>query len=273
LKKATFGNVEVIGQGPQLNFWRAPIDNDMYILEDYYHKYFMNLGHESVRKIEYGVKNDRFEWQVHSFYGTTNSSWYYDVTYKYIIRPNGNIDVAINGIASGRKENAPPMLPRIGVNMKVNKQFDQVSWRGLGQHENYVDSCQSAYPGVFTRTVDELFVNYVMPQENGDHMECDWVSLNSNHANSLLCRPEGAINYSASYYEDADLEKAAHTIDLKKRDYIILSIDKQQNGLGSNSCGQDQLDKYRCKFEDFSLKFELSLEDTSKRSVAEIARN
>ncbi|MDY0393601.1 DUF4981 domain-containing protein [Virgibacillus halophilus] len=263
---------EIIQQGPRLNFWRAPIDNDMYILEDYRNKYFMHLGHESVRDVTWKVEASEFIWEVHSFFGTTNSSWYYDITSRYTVSSDGKIHVEIAGIAAGRKENAPPMLPRIGVDMKIDKQWNQVSWRGLGPHENYADSCQSSYPGVFTKSVDELFVNYVVPQENGNHMKCDWVSMNNATGDSLLCRADEEVAFSASYYEDSDVEKAAHTIDLEKRNYIVWHIDRRQNGLGSNSCGQNQLDRYRCKFEDFSLGFTLSLEDISKKSIVEIAR-
>ncbi|WHX26394.1 beta-galactosidase subunit alpha [Virgibacillus halodenitrificans] len=272
LKKVTHQKREIIQQGPRLNFWRAPIDNDMYILEDYRNKYFMHLGHESIRDVKWSMQNNEFLWKVRSFYGTTNSSWYYDVTSTYVVTPSGKIQVQIAGIASGRKENAPPMLPRIGVNMRVDQQLNQVSWRGLGPYENYADSCQAAYPGVFSKTVDELFVNYVMPQENGNHMNCDWVGLSSTNGKSLLCKAEEKVDFSASYYEDTDLEKATHTVDLKKRDYIVWNIDKRQNGLGSNSCGQDQLDQYRCKFEDFSLGFTLSVVDASNKSIVEIAR-
>ncbi|CQR47884.1 Evolved beta-galactosidase subunit alpha [Paraliobacillus sp. PM-2] len=259
LLTATSNEKQLIEKGPSFTFWRAPIDNDMYILEDYQNKYFMQLNHEMVRDVTYGIEDNTFYWEVHAFYGTTNSSWYYDLTYTYNICPEGKISVTLNGIASGRKENAPSMLPRLGVSMHVNKNLEQVSWRGLGPHENYADSCQSSYPGVFHKHVDDLFVNYVMPQENGNHMDCDWVNLSNNKDYTLRCQTDQSFDFSISRYEDSDLEKAKHTIDLNPRDYLVLHIDKQQNGLGSNSCGQDQLDKYRCKFDDFTLSFEIVL--------------
>ncbi|HLR03181.1 MAG TPA: hypothetical protein VK111_10610 [Virgibacillus sp.] len=58
------------------------------------------------------------------------------------------------------------------------------------------------------------------------------------------------------------MEKAKHTIDLEKRDYIVLHLDAKQNGLGSNSCGQNQLKTYRCTFEPFKLTLKLSLYST-----------
>ncbi|SFH54681.1 evolved beta-galactosidase subunit alpha [Pisciglobus halotolerans] len=270
--EAVYGDKKVIEKGPEMNFWRAPIDNDMYLVEDYKTKYFMHLPHESVRDVVCRKKEDRFEMDVHTYYGTTNSAWFYDLVYTYIVHSNGTIDFSIDGTAAGRKLLAPPMLPRLGVSLRIAKDFDTVSWRGLGPLENYADSRQAAYPGVFSHSVDELFVNYVMPQENGNHMDCDWIGL-AEGEQTLLIKGEKTFDYSVSRYEDSDLEKAQHTIDLKKRDYLVLNIDARQNGLGSNSCGQDQLDKYRCKFDDFSLAFSLALEEIAKDQVAETARD
>lgn len=271
LLQAFYDNKEVIVKGPEMNFWRAPIDNDMYILEDYKNKYFMHLPHESIRTVNYKIKEEKFEMCVNSFYGTTNSAWYYELNYKYTVDKFGKLSYIINGIASGRKMLAPPMLPRLGVSLHLSKDFDTVSWRGLGPLENYPDSRQAAYPGVFNSSVDELFVNYVKPQENGNHMNCDWVSL-SNNNKTLLIKSEEMFDYSVSRYESKDLELAKHTIDLKKRDYLVLNIDSCQNGLGSNSCGQDQLDRYRCKFEDFSLQFSIFLEELDGSNIPRFAR-
>lgn len=271
LLEAYYNKEKVIEKGPEMNFWRAPIDNDMYLLEDYKNKYFMHLPHESVRDVQCETKENTFEMRVNAYYGTTNSAWYYDLDYKYVVDSSGQISFSIDGIASGRKLLAPPMLPRLGVSLQIAKDFDTVSWRGLGPLENYSDSRQAAYQGVFTSSVDDLFVNYVKPQENGNHMECDWVGLTKENK-ALLVKTENTFDYSVSRYEAIDLEKAKHTIDLKKRDYVVLNIDTCQNGLGSNSCGQDQLDKYRCKFEDFSLQFTIALEEVAQKNIAEIAR-
>ncbi|MGB3161485.1 MAG: beta-galactosidase subunit alpha [Carnobacterium sp.] len=271
LLQAFYNEKEIIEKGPEMNFWRAPIDNDMYILEDYKNKYFMHLPHESIRKVDCEINEEKFEMRVNSFYGTTNSAWYYELDYKYEVDYFGEINYTITGIASGRKMLAPPMLPRLGVSLRLAKDFDKVSWRGLGPLENYSDSCQAAYPGVFKSSVDDLFVNYVKPQENGNHMDCDWVGL-SNKDKTVLIKTEETFDYSVSRYETKDLEQAKHTIDLKEREYLVLNIDSRQNGLGSNSCGQDQLDKYRCKFEDFSLQFNILLKESNGTNSSKLAR-
>jgi evolved beta-galactosidase subunit alpha len=261
-----------IEKGPQFNFWRAPIDNDMYLLNDYRTKYFMHLGHELVEEVRYELKDGVFEWQTDALYGTTNSSWYYQLKYQYRIYPDGDILCSIDGIASGMKQNAPAMVPRLGLHLQLNNEFVYTQWRGRGPGESYSDSKQANHFGVYSKKVDELFTNYVKPQENGNRSGCDWVSFTDHDANGLIFIAKETFNFSASHYEASDLEKARHTVDLKPRDYVVLNIDYKQNGLGSNSCGQDQLEKYRCKFEDFTLAFRISSFDAEKTTAVKLGR-
>jgi len=272
LNQVTWNGKIQIEKGPQFNFWRAPIDNDMYLLNDYRTKYFMHLGHEIVEDICYELNDGVFEWHTDALYGTTNSSWHYRLKYQYKIYPDGDILCSINGLASGMKDNAPFMVPRLGLDLQLNNDFVQTQWRGRGPGESYPDSKQANSFGVYTKSVNELFTNYVKPQENGNRSGCDWVSFTDHDANGLIFISNETFNFSASHYEVSDLEKARHTVDLKPRDYVVLHIDYKQNGLGSNSCGQDQLEKYRCKFEDFNLSFRISAFKAEKTSAVELGR-
>jgi evolved beta-galactosidase subunit alpha len=267
--KAVRDGYYIIEEGPKLNFWRAPIDNDMYLLEDYKKKYFMHLGHEIVRSINYEVKDNVLHLKVETINGTTNSSWHYKSTYEYIVFGSGDILVKVSGTPSGDIENAPEMIPRIGVKLKVNKDLEMVKYKGRGPGESYPDTKEANLFGVYENTVDGLFTNYVKPQENGNRSDCSWVSLTNDRGMGIMAVAEGKFDFSASYYEDRDLEKAKHTIDLVKRDYVIFNIDYKQNGVGTNSCGQWQLEKYRCKFEDFNLSFGISL--FNNKEVSEVA--
>lgn len=250
---------KVVNYGPQLNFWRAPIDNDMYLLEDYYKKYFMHLMQEIVEDFYYESRDNYVLIEVCAINGSPNSSWYYSSSYKYRIYATGDILLDIEGIPGGRIQNAPEMLPRIGVKLGINKECFNTRWNGRGPGESYSDSKQYNLFGVYEKNVDELFTNYVKPQENGNRTECKWVGLTNDRGTGLLVVAEDKFDFSAMYYETEDLEKAKHTVDLMKRDYIVLNIDYKQNGLGSNSCGQNQLQKYRCKFEPFKLSMKLSV--------------
>lgn len=249
----------IVEKGPKLNFWRAPIDNDMYLMPDYKNKYFMHLWHEIVEAVDYKVEDNVLYFTVKTINGTTNSAWYYSCTYDYKVFGSGDILFSVNGKPSGMLKNAPEMLPRIGVTLKVNKDINNVKYKGRGPGESYPDSKEANSLGIFENTIDGLFTNYVKPQENGNRSDCSWTSLTDDRGVGLMAIADDTFNFSAAYYEDKDLEEAKHTIDLIKRDYITLNIDYKQNGLGTNSCGQWQLDQYRCKFEEFNMSFRLSL--------------
>jgi beta-galactosidase/evolved beta-galactosidase subunit alpha len=95
--------------------------------------------------------------------------------------------------------------------------------------------------------VDELFTNYVFPQENGNRVDAQWVALTDPRGVGLAAEGAPAIDFSAHRFTTADLERARHTIDLVPRDFITLNLDHAQNGLGSASCGQIPLPPYRLK--------------------------
>ena len=249
----------VVSEGPQLNFWRAPIDNDMYVLKDWKEKYFMHLMHEIVENFKYKIESDCVVVCVDVINGTTNSAWFYRSSYEYKIYSSGTVLLNVKGITSGTKMNAPDMLPRIGLKMKVNKEYSNVKWYGKGPGESYSDSKECNQFGVYANTVDGLFTNYVHPQENGNRTDVKWISLKNVRGTGIMVSSSKYLNFSSHYYEAIDLENANHTIDLKKRDYITFNLDYKQNGLGSNSCGQSQLEKYKCKFEDFEFAVNLTL--------------
>ena len=250
--------MQVLSKGPRLTLWRAPISNDMEIIDKLKKVYFLHLEHEVVMNIDYYMEGNILKVEVDTINSTTNSAWHFKTKYVYTVCPSGDILIDVEGTPSGRVDLAPDMLPRIGVSMHLDKSMEHVRYFGMGPGENYADSKEAAQMGLYANTVDGLFTNYVIPQENGNHMGCKWVSMTNDRGMGLLASTEGDFNFSASWYEDKDLDDAKHTCDLVKRDYIVFNVDYKQNALGTNSCGQWQLDKYRAKFEDFKLSFRLT---------------
>ena len=250
--------MQVLSKGPRLTLWRAPISNDMEIIDKLKKVYFLHLEHEVVMNIDYHMEGNILKVEVDTINSTTNSAWHFKTKYVYTVCPSGDILIDVEGTPSGRVDLAPDMLPRIGVSMHLDKSMEHVRYFGMGPGENYADSKEAAQMGLYANTVDGLFTNYVIPQENGNHMGCKWVSMTNDRGMGLLASTEGDFNFSASWYEDKDLDDAKHICDLVKRDYIVFNVDYKQNALGTNSCGQWQLDKYRTKFEDFKLSFRLT---------------
>lgn len=271
IKKVTKDNKTIIKGGPKLNFWRAPIDNDLHIIGEYKKVHFMHLQREIIQSVDYKLENNVLKIVVKSINSAVQRTWYYSAIYTYTIFATGDIFVNIEGKPDGKIETASKMLPKIGVKMQIDKTLKNVKYRGLGPFENYPDTKEASKFGVYKNTIEGLFTNYIKPQENGNRMGCDFASLTDERGIGVLLSTKNDFNFSASYYEESDLENARHTIDLIENDYIIVNIDHKQNGVGSNSCGQSQLEKYRNKFESFNFSFRITLfsnKEASERTIA-----
>lgn len=291
-----YDNELVILDGPKLNFWRATIDNDAAIMKNLWmNKYFVHLFSETLLKYDITKNKDTLKIRTDVLNCAVNQAWYFISSYSYTIYPDGRIDVSITGKPGGflkgteaMKETilsrastwvgspsslseipnldtiVPEMLPRIGVKFKLPKQYDSFTYFGKGPGETYSDSNTANPYGLYTQTSDESFTHYVFPQESGNKHKTVWTQIYGNTTPKVDIKSYDSkhrFDFSLLWYDDMDITKATHTNELKKNDYLTLNIDFKQNGLGSNSCGPFQMDKYKCKVEDFELKFTLNIKD------------
>ncbi|WP_125590106.1 beta-galactosidase subunit alpha [Companilactobacillus jidongensis] len=250
--------IELMNRGPKFTFWRAPISNDMEIIDEMKKVQFLHLEHDVVKSFDYDIKDDHLNVVVKTLHGTTNSSWHFDCEYDYTIYATGDILVDVKGIPGGKLDMAPDMLPKLGVTMNLNQSLEKVRYFGRGPGENYADSKEAGMLGVYENNVDGMFTNYVVPQANGNHMDSKWVSLTDDRGQGIVFTALKSFNFSTSYYDEKTLDEAMHTCDLKRADHVVLNIDYKQNALGTYSCGQWQLEKYRTKVEPFEIQFRIT---------------
>ena len=152
------------------------------------------------------------------------------------------------------KDNEFPDLPRFGVRMFLNQRFDQVSYFGMGPQESYRDKHQAASHGLYRSKVCDLHEDYIKPQENGSHYDCDYVEVTDGQC-GLVVAAEQAFSFNASKYTQEELERAAHNYELEESDSMVLCIDYALNGIGSNSCGPVVSDAYRFQEDAFTFRF------------------
>ncbi|GEU13583.1 beta-galactosidase subunit alpha [Enterococcus faecalis] len=271
LTNVTRDGKKLLHRGPKFTFWRAPISNDMEIIDEMKKKYFLHLEHEIVRSFEWKKVDDFIQVIVKTINGTTNSAWHYQCTYQYLIAPNGEIFFDLKGSPAGKIENAPDMLPRLGVTLHLDKSLSEVKYFGKGPRENYVDSQEAGLLGVYDATVAEMFTNYVVPQANGNHMATKWSAFTDDRGQGVVATAADSYNFSVSYFEEQALDVAKHTNELQESEYVVLNIDYKQNALGSYSCGQWQLEKYRTTFEEFQLAFRLTPFNNKEIQAADVA--
>ncbi len=259
---------EYLTEGPEMTVYRATIDNDMYKKEDWMNKYFIQKSSEQTAGFSYEEQEDKVTVTICKYFGCLNQSWGYDCTYEYTVYPCGQIEIRLNAKEVQRGKLEPEFLPRLGVKMRGNKKLQNTIWEGMGPGENYPDSRQACRMGVYRSTVEGMGVNYVYPQENGHREDVRWFGMGDGKK-TLLCTMESPLGLNLSNYTDESIEKAAHAFELEPADDIIIHLDYRQSGLGSNSCGEEQLEKYKVRREDFAMAFRLqTVEDGREQKEA-----
>lgn len=165
-----------------------------------------------------------------------------------------------------------PFLPRLGLQMRLPEGFEHVTWFGRGPHETYIDRQEGARVDVYTSTVEEQFVPYIVPQENGNKTEVRWVSLSSEDQVGFLAAGKPWINFSALHYSVEDLDRCRHPHELTRLPEVVLNLDYGQSGLGSASCGPGRLEKYQLKAEEIEFDVRLRPYDGRAESPVKLAK-
>lgn len=258
LESYTIGEKTYLTDGPQMCVYRATIDNDMYKKDDWLHKYFIQNSSEQTEHFCLEVQCGKIVVTIRKYFACLNQSWGFSCIYVYTVYEDFSIVCHLKGIAVQNGKTQPPFLPRIGVIMKANATLQSVHWYGKGFAENYIDSSVSTHMGIYHTTVDGMHTDYVFPQENGHREAVKWFSL-SDDSHSLLIESKLPIGINIHNYTTQSLELAKHPHEIEKSDNVILNLDYRHSGLGSNSCGQEQLDCYKTKIEDFDLYFTIQV--------------
>ena len=246
-----FAGREYLNHPMELNIWRAPTDNDMYIKSEWkkahYDKAYTRAYTTEVVQGKHGVKITS-----HASVVAETVQKILDVTITWKIEAAGKIDADI----AVTKDDEFPDLPRFGVRMFLDKKLSAVRYFGMGPQESYCDKHQAASHGLYRADVGDLHEDYIRPQENGSHYDCEYVELN-NSRYGIVASAENAFSFNASYYTQEELEKKTHNYELTESDSVVFCVDYALNGIGSNSCGPVVLDQYR--FDDVLFRFQFTL--------------
>ncbi|MGX2958602.1 glycoside hydrolase family 2 TIM barrel-domain containing protein [Peribacillus sp. JNUCC 23] len=247
---------EIIQKGPELTLWRAVIDNDMYKKDDWINKYFLKNAKEQFVSLTYEMNKGFADVEIKKYLSSVNQAWGFHLTYHYRITQDGVLNLHLKGEKVLRGNEIPQMLPRIGITLNLNNEYNDVTWYGRGDSESYQDSKRSQSIGLYRKSVEEMHTDYVYPQENGSRCDTSFLALTKGNQ-SILFNFKELRDFTIHDYETSGLEEAKHRGEIEKSPYNVLTIDYRQSGLGSNSCGEEQLPKYRVQIEDFEIGLEI----------------
>lgn len=251
---------ELLQQGPQPAFWRAPTDND--------------VGAGFNRNLR--MWRDAYsEGKMLAATNNVNADGSYEVKFKkellngdaiqeqvFTVYADGKVKVSNHFTAVKGKY---PLLMRIGNDLQLNKQYRNIEWYGRGPGESYWDRKSASLVGVYKQTVNEQYFPYARPQESGNKSDLRWVNFTNDKGKGLrVTASDSLLNVAALPYSMNDLDPEAnkkqyHSGELTARDEIYLHIDLQQIGVqGMDSWGAWPLKEYRLPFANYEYSYWIS---------------
>lgn len=250
-KSLVFAGREYLDTPMQMNIWRAPTDNDMYLKLEWkkakYNEAYVRAYDTNIEQSENGVVI-----VVNTSMSATTVQKILDANITWRIDGKGIITSSIEVI----KNEEFPDLPRFGLRLFLNKKLENITYYGMGPHESYRDKHQSTSHGLYRAKVSYMYEDYIMPQENSSHFDCDYLEL-SNSYFGIAVAAEKTFSFNVSVYTQEELERAKHNYELVESHSTVLCIDYALNGIGSNSCGPVVMEQYRFNDAKFNFKFNL----------------
>jgi beta-galactosidase len=209
---------------------------------------------------------------VASFYSIAKDSAHAKVVYQ--INKEGVIRVSYTLNAVIRP--GLPNIPKVGIQMGINRSYDQIEYFGRGPFENYIDKNYGADVGIYNKNIFDFMENYVVPQENGNRTDVRWMYLHSQKSkDGLLVVADSLLSMSAWPYTEENIQNAKHTNKLKDAGFITLNIDLIQMGVGGNDSWSDvaaPLEQYQIKAKNYQYSFYLVPFNSKKKSAGERAQ-
>ncbi|MCG6189051.1 beta-galactosidase small subunit-related protein [Maribellus maritimus] len=271
LMSLQFNGKEYVEDGPVFNVWRAPLANDI----DPWGSYFFErskmtdgLGRSIDNQLRSMGMRD-LEPEVHeteiikkpggevvvkikAFSNSSlpankrlNGRGYFSAFQRneiWTVFADGTIQLEQEIIPYGPM---PDMVPKIGLQFKLHKEFNMVEWYGRGPFETYPDRKTGAKVAVYKSNADKMYTPYVIPQDYGNRTDVRWLKVQNKNGDGLLIKGSELLNFSLHKYSTDNLSRAMYTYQLNEAPNTILNVDYEVSGLGGTAIRQ--LQKYRVK--------------------------
>ncbi len=245
-------NTKLIDRGFIPEFWRALIDNDVKSIDKFTDRKWNRAGQNrrvsksEARKIGAQAVRVLFEFELPDVNASQDL--------QYTIYGSGEIAV-VTRFRPGDQSLKGPL--RYGLEALLPNHLNQVVYYGPGPQPTYVDR-NFELVGVYRSTVDNMWVDYSMPQENGNRYRTHWAALVNDQAKGLLFVGSPHFGFGARHYSRDEIDDADYSFQMTRSSSIHLNIDYQQAGVGgNNSWGETPLKRYQLKNEPFEFSFRI----------------
>jgi beta-galactosidase len=259
---------ELVRQGPLVNVWRAPLANDL----DSWNFWHTEMGHvtegmgkesangwrsigldqlvQDVDQFHTEIQSQRADIWIEASLHAMNFTTGFKVHYHYTISGSGEIKISTRVSPRG---NMTKWIPKLGLQMELSEDMQQVDWLGRGPFENYPDRKTGARVGRYSTTVEENYVPYIIPQDYGNRTDTYWCQLTDSSGKGLLISSDELFNFSAQKYSTENLDRAHYPFQLKEEPGVTLNMDHRVTGVGGTALSV--LNPYRVLPGDYEFSF------------------
>ena len=248
-----FEGEQLLMGSPRIEFFRPVIDNYVVYHNENWRKYFFDVFQEHVVEVEQKELEGMFIFIVKAIAAPPVLDYGFHITYTYLVAGK-NLTLTINGEPFGE---IPFFIPKIGITTGITKSVKSLSWYGRGPGESYSDSKEAQIIGRYSLPIDKLWTEYIYPQDNGNRSDVREITLHAK--NDITITSSSLFNFSLWPYSRKQIEKAQHTNELTKEEFLTLNLDYKVSGLGSASCGPLVEDPYQVKACPFEFSFTIAL--------------
>ncbi|MCI9269726.1 MAG: DUF4981 domain-containing protein [Dorea sp.] len=246
-----YGGVEMIESIPKPNFWRAPVDNDegngMPMVYGQWKLASLYLSHKSfIVPEQEGYDPGDPKLEIHETYASVTYSYVLPTTpatycqVVYTVYGDGTIETKlIHDPVKGLED-----MPEFGMIMKINADYNQLEWYGMGSAETYADRCRGAKLGIYRNQVSDNVASYIVPQETGNKIGVRWAKVTDKRGRGLLFEGDN-MNFSALPWTPHEMENARHPYELPQIHYTVIRTALMQMGIaGDDSWGSPTHPEY-----------------------------
>ncbi|GGZ87634.1 glycoside hydrolase family 2 TIM barrel-domain containing protein [Algibacter mikhailovii] len=262
----------IISKGAQINFWRAPVDNDYGANTPKIYREWLKQGkenHNVLNQIEKSEHNVKLTFIQEMLNGDAL------FTQTYLVASNGVIKVendfkALKGKANigarmqnKLKKNEHANIYKFGNEFELSNDFNHTKWYGRGPDESYIDRKNSTDVGLYSSEVKDLFTMYARPQDNGNRTDIRWVEFSNSKGIAIRFYGKELLNFSASHFKTEDLDSGIskkttqkHGRLLNPREEVYLNIDGFTSGVACvNSWGTLPRPEYMLPYQDYYYSY------------------
>jgi beta-galactosidase len=248
-----FDGKELLDRPLKFNFFRAPVDNDN-MRGDWYRAH-LNDYDTKVYATEIIEEDGKAIITVQESFGWNMYQPFYKGTTRFVIDGNGKLQIESDGETS----NKVTFLPRFGVRLFLNRSFDHFTYLGYGPYESYVDKHQASYFGSFSSKVEDAHEDYIRPQENSSHFDCQEMKVTGENV-TITFTAAKPFSFNVSEYTQEELAGKRHNYELEKCGSTVVCVDGMMAGVGSASCGPTLAEEYRIPLPNLHLELTMEIQ-------------